>query len=59
LKTIRQNLAFALLFNLIGIAAAASGILNPIGAAIFHNFGSVAVVVNSARLVTSRKLGRK
>jgi len=59
LKTIRQNLAFALIFNLIGIGAAASGLLSPIGAAIFHNFGSVAVVVNSARLVTSKNLSKK
>ncbi len=55
LKTIKQNLAFALVFNLIGIGAAATGVLSPIAAALFHNFGSVAVVVNSARLVGSRK----
>lgn len=54
LKTIRQNLAFALIFNLIGLVAAGSGILNPIGAALFHNLGSVAVVVNSARLVNMK-----
>ena len=59
MKTIRQNLAFALFFNLIGVAAAASGILSPIGAALFHNFGSVAVVVNSARLVGASKLAKK
>jgi Zn2+/Cd2+-exporting ATPase len=51
LKTIRQNLAFALVFNLIGIGAAATGVLSPVGAALFHNVGSVAVVVNSARLI--------
>jgi Zn2+/Cd2+-exporting ATPase len=56
LRTIKQNLAFALVFNLIGIGAAASGILSPIGAALFHNLGSVAVVVNSARLVSARKI---
>ncbi|MDP3878848.1 MAG: cation-translocating P-type ATPase [Dehalococcoidales bacterium] len=59
LKTIKQNLAFALFFNLIGVGLAASGMLSPIAAAIFHNIGSVAVVVNSARLVTSRNLSRK
>jgi cation-transporting P-type ATPase C len=56
LRTIKQNLAFALVFNLIGVGAAASGILSPIGAAFFHNFGSVAVVVNSARLVGTRNI---
>jgi Cd2+/Zn2+-exporting ATPase len=56
LKTINQNLAFALIFNIAGIALASTGILNPIAAALFHNFGSVAVVVNSARLVGGRKL---
>lgn len=59
LRTIKQNLAFALIFNLIGIGAAATGVLSPIGAALFHNFGSVAVVVNSARLVGTRKFSRK
>ena len=54
LRTVKQNLFFALFFNLIGIAAASSGVLNPIGAALFHNIGSVGVVVNSARLVGAR-----
>lgn len=56
LRTIKQNLAFALVFNLIGIIAAAAGILSPVAAALFHNFGSVAVVINSARLVGIGKL---
>jgi Cd2+/Zn2+-exporting ATPase len=55
LRTIKQNLAFALVFNLIGIVAAGAGILNPVAAALFHNFGSVAVVINSARLVGTGK----
>lgn len=59
LRVIKQNLAFALFFNLIGIGAAASGVLSPIGAALFHNFGSVAVVVNSARLVTAKNLVKR
>jgi heavy metal translocating P-type ATPase len=54
LRTIQLNLGFALFFNMVGIGAAASGALSPIGAALFHNFGSVAVVVNSARLVGAR-----
>jgi Zn2+/Cd2+-exporting ATPase len=54
LRTIRQNLVFALAFNVLGIVLASTGVLPPIGAALFHNFGSVAVVVNSARLVGRR-----
>ncbi len=56
LKTINQNLTFALVFNIIGIGLASTGIFSPIISALFHNFGSVAVVVNSARLVGDRKL---
>lgn len=56
LRVVRQNLFFALFFNLIGVAAAASGGLSPIAAALFHNFGSVAGVVNAARLAGSRNL---
>jgi Zn2+/Cd2+-exporting ATPase len=54
LRTIRQNLVFALGFNVLGIALAASGVLSPIGSALFHNLGSVAVVVSSARLAWAR-----
>ena len=59
LRVIKQNLTFALIFNLIGIAAAATGTINPIEAALFHNFGSVAVVVNSARLAGTRNISGK
>lgn len=59
LRVIKQNLTFALVFNLIGIAAAATGVLSPIAAALFHNFGSVAVVVNSARLAGTENLPKK
>jgi Cd2+/Zn2+-exporting ATPase len=57
LKTINQNLTFALFFNMLGIFLASIGVLSPIASALFHNFGSVAVVVNSARLVSAGKLG--
>lgn len=59
LKTINQNLAFALIFNIVGIGLASIGALNPIASALFHNFGSVAVVINSARLVGAKKLSLK
>jgi cation-transporting P-type ATPase C len=56
LRTVNQNLAFSVLFNIIGIGLASIGVFSPIVSALFHNFGSVAVVVNSARLVGARKL---
>lgn len=53
LRGIKQNLLFALVWNLVGIALAATGVLGPIAAALAHNLGSVAVVVNAARYVTA------
>lgn len=48
---INQNFLFGVFFIIGGLAAAASGYLNPIVAAILHNAGSLIVVFNSARLV--------
>ena len=53
---IKQNLGFALLWNVAAIIAAAFGELSPVVGAIVHNIGSVAVVINSARLVGNRDL---
>ena len=50
---IKQNLIFALVWNLAGIALAATGILGPVAAALAHNLGSVAVVVNAARYIAA------
>jgi heavy metal translocating P-type ATPase len=50
--TVRSNiLLFSLGFNLLGVALSAVGLLHPVGAAVMHNVGSLAVVLNSARLV--------
>jgi heavy metal translocating P-type ATPase len=52
LKIIRQNIIyFALIFNGIGIAMGALGLLSPLVAAILHQFSSLFVVVNSLRLL--------
>lgn len=50
IRTIKQNYAWAIGFNLIGITPATMGILVPWLAASVHHVSSVLVVLNSARL---------
>lgn len=51
-RTINQNLLlFGLFFNAAMLALSSFGVLTPIMGAIGHNIGSVAVVLNSARLL--------
>lgn len=53
--TIKCNLAFSLSLNFIAIVLAITGILNPVVGALVHNAGSVAVILNSAVLLTWKK----
>lgn len=54
-RTINTNLvAFGLVFNASMLVLSAGGYLTPILGAIAHNLGSVAVVLNSARLLRFR-----
>ncbi|HET7771253.1 MAG TPA: cation-translocating P-type ATPase, partial [Chloroflexota bacterium] len=49
---VRQNFAFSLGINGIGVVAGAFGLLSPFAAAVVHNLSTVAVVLNSGRLLT-------
>ena len=51
---IRQNLVLAAVWNTAALAVAALGLIGPVGGALVHNVGSVAVVLNAARLVDAR-----
>lgn len=51
IRTIRLNLALALLLNFVAIILAVLGIIDPILGALVHNVGSVLVIMNSALLL--------
>ncbi len=52
--TIRQNLGFAAIYNVVGISLAAAGILPPVWAAAAQSLPDVAIMLNSARLIRAR-----
>ena len=55
LHIVRQNYGMSIAVNGVGLLVAGGGALSPVLAAILHNASSVAVAVNSARLVRYRR----
>ena len=54
MKKIQVNIAASLIINLTAVVLSAIGILNPVTGALWHNFGSVFVVVNAAMLLREK-----
>ncbi|MGL4208754.1 MAG: HAD-IC family P-type ATPase, partial [Candidatus Adiutrix sp.] len=50
IKTIRFNIALALIINFIALILAALGLMGPAVSALVHNLGAIIVVINATRL---------
>jgi cation-transporting P-type ATPase C len=53
MRLVRQNFLFSIGINGAGVLAGALGFLSPFSAALVHNLSTVAVVLNSGRLLTA------
>lgn len=51
MRKVRVNMIASLIINLTAVLLSALGILNPVTGALWHNCGSVFVVVNAALLL--------
>jgi Cd2+/Zn2+-exporting ATPase/Cu+-exporting ATPase len=52
-RTIQQNLALSLVYNVVGISLAAFGLLNPVLAAAAQSLPDILILGNSSRLLRS------
>ncbi len=55
LSIIKQNLFFAVIFNTLMIVLASQGLISMVLAAVFHQISSLAVILNSMRLLISKQ----
>jgi Cd2+/Zn2+-exporting ATPase len=51
LKVIRQNIGFSVFLNILSVVAAGLGWISPIGGAVIHEAGAMAVIINAVRLL--------
>jgi cation transport ATPase len=49
-RSIKVNIFLSMFINVIAIILSIMGIIGPVAGALFHNIGSVLVVLNAARL---------
>lgn len=57
LKTIRNNVIFAMGMNVLSVALSVGGIIGPVVGAVMHEVSALPVVANSARLIGYRTRG--
>ena len=54
MQKVKTNIIAAMIINITAVVLSAAGVLTPVTGALWHNFGSVFVVVNAARLLRYR-----
>lgn len=54
-KTVKSNLILSTVLNALGVSLAVLGVLSPVTGALVHNASSLATILNSLRLLPSRK----
>lgn len=57
LRTIRNNVIFAMGMNLLSLGLSIGGIIGPVAGAVMHELSLLPVVANSARLIGYRPRG--
>ena len=54
MQKVKTNIIASMIINITAVVLSAAGVLTPVTGALWHNFGSVFVVVNAARLLRYR-----